>query len=149
MNINPVFGIILAALIAAFFSSFIPRKLKEREQFANDCFEFRSAFADKIAKFKRAGTIEIEGTVIYDSLTKSLNKHMIAVDNFQNSLWRFKRRRLKAFDTAWHQYQYPDNKTDSGPFGYYITPDENGVERMINPKFVLHKIKRLLTYANP
>jgi hypothetical protein len=71
-------------------------------------------------------------------------------DAFFDELIKFERAcTIEIEGTAWHQYQYPDNKTDSGPFGYYILPDENGNVKMIEPKFVYDKIDALLTNANP
>jgi hypothetical protein len=146
LEIEKLYLILLPILITAFFASIIPRKLREIQQFTKDAAEFRDAFFDELIKFERACTIEIEGTGIYKVLFGAFQKHSTAVHKFQACI---KGKRLRNINFAWHQYQYPDNKTDSGPFGYYILPDENGNVKMIEPKFVYDKIDALLTNANP
>jgi hypothetical protein len=114
----------------------------KKNRIRNASENFKDAFLDELVKFERS-TIEIEGTVIYDVLIKSYAKHCAAVYRLRSNLAG---KQLIGFNSLWHQYQYPDNKTDSGPLGYYITPDEKGNVKMVDPKFVYHKIESLLIY---
>lgn len=131
--------------LGAFLGYLSSERSANRSEFRSACNKLRDSFLPEYIKFKRA-TVEIEGTTIYDVIIKVYGKHCSAVERFASNL---KGKQLIAFYSAWHEYQYPDNKTDSGPFGYYITPDENGKDRLISPEFISHKLKSILDYANP
>jgi hypothetical protein len=132
---------ILGALLGYFFSERSTRKKEIRD--ANN--NLKDAFLDELIKFERS-VIEIEGTKVYSVLINVYGKHSAAVYRFRSNLAR---KELDAFDVAWQHYQYPDNHTDNGVFGYYITPDENGKVKMIEPKFVSLKIESLISFTKP
>ena len=124
---------------------FLSERSVRRNEFRNASDKLKDAFLDELITFERA-TLEIEGTIVYKVLLRAYGKHCAAIYRFNSNLTGQK---LVDFNAAWHQYHYPDNNTDNGPLGYYITPDEHGNVRMIKPEFVSHKISTLLSYANP
>jgi hypothetical protein len=136
----------ITTVLGTLFGYFLSEHSIKRNRFRDASEKLKDAFIDELVKFQRAGIIEIEGTKIYDVLIQSYGKHCAAVERFNVIL---KGKKFINFNSAWHEYQYPDNKTDNGVFGYYITPDENGKVKMIKPEFVVHKIAPLLDYANP
>jgi len=134
----------VSAIFGAIAGWFLSERSALRKEFRTACAELTEAFLGDLVKFERA-TIEIEGTTVYDVLMKAYPKHCAAVHRFRSVL---NGQKLYGFNAVWHQYQYPDNNTDNGVFGYYIMPGENDNVKMIEPKFISHKIKSLLTYAN-
>lgn len=46
MELDGILKIILIALLAAFFSAFMPRKLKERDKFIDTATKFRESFIE-------------------------------------------------------------------------------------------------------
>jgi hypothetical protein len=147
---DKVFVAFITGALVALFSSWVSNLYSERRDKKNEFKkakqELMEAFMDEVVKFERSGPIEIEGTKVYDVLIKAYTKHCAAVYRFQSNLTG---QQFIDFNSVWHQYQYPDNNINSGPFGYYITPNKDGTEKMIKPEFVSHKIKSLLAYANP
>ena len=134
-----------SAIAGAIAGWFLSERSTQRKEFKTACAELTESFLDDLVKFERS-TLEIEGTTVYKILIQSYPRHCAAAYRFRSIL---KGQKLIDFNTVWHQYQYPDNNTDNGHFGYYIMPDNNGNVKMIDPKFVSHKIESLLTYANP
>ncbi|MBU4317348.1 MAG: hypothetical protein KKF30_08740 [Proteobacteria bacterium] len=137
---------VVGMLIGGLATHFLGKDIARRNEFKVASDKLKDAFLDDLIKFKRAGIIEIEGTKIYDVIIKVYGKHCAAVERFAYNL---KGKQLISFYSAWHEYQYPDNKTNNGPFGYYITPDETGKDRMIKPEFITHKIASIIECVKP
>ena len=135
--ITTALGIILGYILSECSS--------RRNELKNARIALADAFLEDLVKFERS-VLEIEGTTVYSVLIKAYGKHCAAVHRFRLCLTG---KKLIDFNTIWHQYQYPDNNTDSGIFGYYITPNENEQVEMIEPEFVYHKIYSIITYLNP
>lgn len=106
------FGI-LGSLIGSLTNHFLSKDIARRNEFKTASDKLKDAFLDELIKFKRAGPIEIEGTTIYKVLTRAYGKHCAAVYRFNSSITG---QELINFNSAWHQYQYPDNNTDNGTF---------------------------------
>jgi hypothetical protein len=91
--------IILAALIAAFFASIIPRKLKEREKFIEGANEFRRDFTQALVDIRK----ESGFLGCYSIDTDSFKKLPVTYLHFRYFL---KGTRRDKYDEAWDQYHF-------------------------------------------
>ena len=111
-----VLGILLTALLAAFFGSLIPRKLKEREKFIEAANDFRNAFRQEISflKYNTAikGTQSTDCSVSQFLKTGGVHRHTESLVSFKKHLTPFQGRSI---DKAWQEYQKQIDGYKSSP----------------------------------
>lgn len=143
--INIVLGIFLAALLAAFFSSIIPRKFKEREKFLEVANKFRESFTEEIRFIDRTFAVDRAGRDIPEVLSAGFDKHERAFIAVMEVLSERKKAKIKE---AWQTYIGDDKLMGKPTFRQYAN---NGIKNRIkgNDKIALDRINALLKFAEP
>lgn len=143
--IKIVLGIFLTALLAAFFASIIPRKLKEREKIIEAANKFRESFTEEIRFINRDFAIDRAGRDIPVILAAAADKHEAALITFMAVLSERKKAKIK---NTWKTYTGDDKVTGKYTFRQYATKGKIKDGESIR-QLVLSRINNLLKFADP
>jgi hypothetical protein len=130
------------ALIALIPATWIPLHIHRAKIFNDASIIFRASFDDELAFL--VSDIKPDSSIhetTYDILTKALNKHRHAIDDFKQVIPRRKRH---GFNKAWEEYLYPEGYNKEADFP--LLDYEGGIEK--EKKDLAHsKISKLLEFA--
>ena len=102
--------ILLPILFGAFFASIIPRKLKEREKFADAAIEFRKILNEQASIINKIDNDYFAADILFSNTVEPyLKKSQITINGFRIYL---KGSHLKKFDGAWKEYCDAQNKQE-------------------------------------
>ncbi len=135
--------IILAALLAAFFASIIPRKLNERKKFIEKSDIFISAFDNELRFIDYSNNMDRVGKDIPDILRTAYDGHESAYLVFRKNLGWINKRRI---EKAWKEYTGEDKCLGKPTFRQYTT---DGIKNKIkgNDKLALNNLNAVLKFA--
>lgn len=117
MEINPILGIFLVALIGAFVASVIPRKLKEREKFNDAAVIFRSKVLSEIEGLYSIPVNWPDSIEIEPFLRSKFPQIQSAVEEFKMCL---PKRRQRRFIKAWIQYYSATGEAEYQSYTHYM-----------------------------
>jgi len=150
VDITWVLGILLTALLAAFFGSLIPRKLKEREKFIEAAADFKNAFLPELTFLKHNTIVpEIERPyTTLDEFLKSayIHRHLKAYEVFRNYLSSKNR---DGIDKAWKDYccdPYNQSILYFEQYSWLVANKGKDYEKQLK-ELALSRIEKILGFA--